>query len=58
MQFYCPDCGDTVPVEVEDNSFDHEFGTEWIFDYHCHKCKRLLHTRRERPTRVVEPDYN
>lgn len=56
-QFFCPDCKDLVDTEVEDNSFDHEFGVEWIFDYTCRQCGALLKTERTRPTkRNCEPD--
>jgi len=51
---FCPDCNDEVPVIIDDCSFDHEFGVEWIFDYHCAECERLLHTRRSKP----KPEFN
>lgn len=56
MTLFCPDCGDDEAVYVENHSFDHEFGTEWLFDYHCAKCSRLLRTERNRPRREKEPD--
>lgn len=45
---YCPDCKDLVETEMENNSFDHEFGTEWLFDYKCGQCGSLLKTEHSR----------
>lgn len=54
MTFFCPDCDDYMDVTEEDNSFDHEFGVERIYDYYCVGCKSLLHTLRTRPRKEVE----
>ena len=50
-QLYCPDCKDWVDTFCEDNSFDHEFGVEWLFDYKCDQCSALLKTEKKRPDR-------
>ena len=54
MTRFCPDCNEDVPERVEDNSFDHEFGTQWCVDYYCYQCDRLLHTAHSRPRKEVE----
>lgn len=58
MQIFCPDCESHVDIKAEDHSVEHEFGTEWVIDFHCAVCSALLQTRRSKPTKVSEPDYN
>ena len=54
MNLFCPDCDDEVETEVDDCSFDHEFGTRWLIDYYCTQCHRLLLTEHSRPRKEVE----
>lgn len=50
---FCPDCNADMSVEIDDQSFDHEFGVERLFDWYCSGCNRLLHTSRSKP----KPDF-
>lgn len=54
MTIFCPDCNDFMDVTEEDNSFDHEFGVDRIYDYYCVGCKSLLHTHHGRMKPEVE----
>jgi len=38
----CPHCRNEVEPIVEDNSFDHEFGTERVIDCSCPECGKSL----------------
>ena len=55
-QLFCPDCGKDVQTVCHNESFDHELGTEWLFDFKCIECEYLLHTHRGKLPRVVEPE--
>lgn len=39
---YCPVCEEQVRVDIEDGSFDHEFGTEHVYGFSCSKCHEDL----------------
>lgn len=54
MMLYCPDCAEDVEAEVDDCSFGHEFGVEYIYDYYCPNCHRILHTSHSRPRKEIE----
>lgn len=39
---YCSHCEDQVLADVEDGSFDHEFGTEHLYSFVCSQCHEDL----------------
>lgn len=45
-KLFCPDCNEETHTLCENNSFDHEFGTEHIYDFYCLICGNLLKTVR------------
>ena len=54
--WHCGTCEKDVAILVEDNSFDHEFGTRWSYDFKCVHCGRLLHVHEGRLVREREPE--
>lgn len=55
-EYFCDDCNSMRQINVVDESFDHEFGTQWIFDYCCVECGNILHTSLGKRTREREPE--
>jgi len=54
---FCPDCDAEMSVEIDDCSFDHEFGVERVYDWYCCGCNRLLRTTKSKPKpEFEEPD--
>lgn len=55
-EWWCDTCKKDVAILVEDNSFDHEFGTRFTYDFKCVHCERLLHVHEGRLVREREPE--
>lgn len=56
QEWWCETCQKDVAVAVHDESFDHEFGTRWLYDFKCVHCERLLHVHEGRLVREREPE--